>query len=194
MKYFFAIFLFVFSLSSCETLMLALSDEKAATFEVSGDRAYVNGVLGNKAYKAFKKMMKKNPGVKTLVLQQVPGSMNDEANIPMCTELRKRNMNTELEANSVIASGGVDLFIAGVKRTAKPGAKIGVHSWRDGKKDGKEYPADHEGHKIFLDYFKIIKRSPDFYWFTLEAAPAEDIHWMTRKEIDQYKLVTVWGK
>lgn len=30
----------------------------------------------------------------------------------------------------------------------------------------------------------------DFYWFTLEAAPAESIHWMTEEELFQYHITT----
>ena len=30
----------------------------------------------------------------------------------------------------------------------------------------------------------------DFYWFTLEAAPADDIHWMSRDEMETYAVVT----
>ena len=192
MKNFLIFLLFAFATSSCEPLIFAISDEQPATFNVVGHKAYVNGTLGKKASKAFDKILEAHPNIKTLVLQQIPGSLNDEANVPMCIKLHEKGINTELEANSVIASGGVDLFIAGIKRTAKPGVKIGVHSWRDLKKDGSEYPKDHEGHKIFLDYFKKINFPVDFYWFTLEAAPGNDIHWMTREEMDQYGLVTEW--
>ena len=30
----------------------------------------------------------------------------------------------------------------------------------------------------------------DFYWFTLNAADADDIHWMTRTEMKRYKMLT----
>jgi hypothetical protein len=30
----------------------------------------------------------------------------------------------------------------------------------------------------------------DFYWYTLEAASAENIHWMTAQEIAQYDILT----
>ena len=32
------------------------------------------------------------------------------------------------------------------------------------------------------------KEAEDFYYFTLNAAPAESIHWMTDAEIIQYKV------
>jgi beta-lactamase class D len=99
-------------------------------------------------------------------------------------------MNTELMSYSEIASGGVDLFISGNNRTLEEGAKIGVHSWKDGKKDGSEYPRNAEEHEIFLDFFEKIKIDTSFYWFTLRAASANDIHWMTKDEIKDYDLET----
>ena len=30
----------------------------------------------------------------------------------------------------------------------------------------------------------------DFYWFTIYAAPADDIHEMSMEEIEKYKLLT----
>lgn len=186
--------LLVFSILilSCESTMMAIAGEKAATFKVRGEEAYVNGVLGKKAHKAFLEMVETYPKVKTLVLQQVPGSINDDWNVKTCLEVRKRGLNTAVEANSIIESGGVDLFIAGVERYGEEGAQIGVHSWRTLTKDGIEFPSDHKEHDVFYDYFKAIDRDTSFYWFTLRVAPADSMHYMTKEEIDRYDLVTEW--
>jgi len=192
MKKIIVIVLLSFFMASCEPIMLGLSGEKTATFKVIEDKAYVNGVLGKKAHKKFMKTIKKHPNIKTLVLQEVPGSISDEWNVKTCEEVRKRGMNTYLESNSVIQSGGVDLFIAGVERFSERGAKIGVHSWRNLKKDGKEYPPEHKEHDIFVDYFDVIERDTSFYWFTLRVAPADGMHFMTTEEIEKYNIVTKW--
>ena len=186
-------FLLLFStLISCESILTAISDEKPASFLVKGNKAYVNGVLGKKGHQNFLEMVKNHPNVQILVLQHVPGSLNDDWNVKTCLEVHKKGMHTELESNSIIESGGVDLFIAGIKRIGKTGAKIGVHSWRTLTKDGTEFPPDHQEHDVFYDYFKAINRDTSFYWFTLHAAPGNSIHYMTRAEIDQYNLVTEW--
>jgi hypothetical protein len=158
------------------------------TIELKNGEAYINGVLGKPFHKRFEKFTKDNPTVKTIVFETVPGSANDDWNIKTCILLHKNGMNTELKAYSEIASGGVDLFISGHKRTVTEGAKIGVHSWSDGRKDGLEYPKDSEEHKIFLDFFEEIKMDTSFYWYTLRAAPAESIHWMTKEEVELYNL------
>ena len=150
------------TLASCESLMLKVSGEQSASFKVVGDKAYVNGVLGKKAHKNFMNTLEKHPNIKTLVLQEVPGSISDEWNVKTCKEVRTRGINTYLESKSIIQSGGVDLFIAGVKRFAEEGSQIGVHSWSDLRKDGKEYPPEDEEHDIFVDYFKVIERDTSF--------------------------------
>ena len=150
--------------------------------------AEISGVLGKKFHKKFEKFIAENPIVKDLVLVEIPGSMNDEWNVKTCMLLNQKGMNTHLDSNSMIASGGVDLFVSGKHRTIAKGARIGVHSWRDLKKDGSEYPRDSEEHKIFLDFFEKIEIDTAFYWFTLRAAPGKDIHWMTEQEIQQYGL------
>ncbi|MBL4862158.1 MAG: hypothetical protein JKY09_03960 [Crocinitomicaceae bacterium] len=114
--------------------------------------------------------------------------MNDEWNVKTCKLLHENGMNTALLGHSEIASGGVDLFISGNKRTIAQGAKIGVHSWRGLKREGSSYPRTDEEHHIFLDLFKAIEMDTAFYWFTLRAAPAGDIHWMTADEIEYYHL------
>ncbi len=172
--------------------MLSMSGENSAEFNVIGDKAYVNGILGKKAHKSFMKILKEHPNIKTLVLQQVPGSISDEWNVKTCKEVRKRNINTYLESTSIIQSGGVDLFIAGVKRYSENGSKIGVHAWSDLRRGGNTYPPEHEEHDVFVDYFKAIKRDTSFYWFTLKAAPADGMHFMTKQEIEKYNLITDW--
>jgi hypothetical protein len=174
-------------ITSCERTFILLSGEKP-TIELKEDKAYINGVLGKRFYKKFEKFIAENPSVKTCVLEIVPGSANDEWNVKSCLLLYKSGMNTELKSYSEIASGGVDLFMSGNTRTIEEGARIGVHSWSDGKKEGIEYPRDSEQHKIFLDLFDKIDVDTAFYWYTLKAASANDIYWMTNEEIELYNL------
>ena len=98
-------------------------------------------------------------------------------------------------SNGVIASGGVDFFTAGSRRVVEPCAKLGVHSWDEDGPDGgiihgNEVPRDQESHTMFLDFYSEMEIPEDFYWFTLEAAQPQRIHWMSDEEILLYGLVT----
>ena len=168
--------------------MLLISNEKAAEFIVQGDTATVNGVLGRTAHRRFKKMLDENPSLSTLILEYVPGSLNDEYNVQTCELLHLNDINTIAKSYSEISSGGVDLLISGVSRTIETGAQIGVHSWSAGNKEGIDYPVDSDEHKIFLDLFEAIEMDTAFYWYTLRAAPADSMHWMTEEEIEFYNL------
>jgi hypothetical protein len=146
--------------------------------------------LGKTAHKRFKKLLEEYPDVKTLILEDVPGSMNDEYNVQTCELLHFNGISTKAMSYSEVASGGVDLLISGTNRTVEDGAKIGVHSWSSGNTEGIDYPIDSPEHEIFLDLFEAIGIDTAFYWYTLRAAPADSIHWMTESEIDYYHIRT----
>ena len=70
------------------------------------------------------------------------------------------------------------------------GARIGVHSWSDGLREAMDYPRDAPEHEANRAYIEAMLGQDDFYWFTIEAAPADDILWMTADQISQYGLLT----
>lgn len=175
------------TLTSCTSILLKTIGEYP-TIEIEGDQAKINGTLGKQFHKKLEEFVVENPEIKDLVLENIPGSINDEWNVKTCRLVHNNCMNTILKDDSEIASGGVDLFISGNNRIVTEGAKIGVHSWRDSKQDGAEYPRDSDEHKIFLEFFSEIDIDTSFYWYTLDAAEAKSIHWMTKDEIELYKL------
>ncbi|MBL4684156.1 MAG: hypothetical protein JKY37_06180 [Nannocystaceae bacterium] len=133
------------------------------------------------------------PAVDTLLLLDISGSINDEINVETGRLVRDAGWTTRVPANGEIASGGVDLFCGGAVRQVEDGGRLGVHSWSDGEMDGADYPPEHRAHASQLSYFSEMlgkTLGPDFYWFTLEAAPADGIHWMTDAELEQFQLVT----
>ena len=68
---------------------------------------------------------------------------------------------------------------------------IGVHSWADsGAATGDTLDRDAEDHRIYLDYYRALGIDQEFYWFTLQAAPADDMHWMTESEMAKFSVYT----
>ena len=43
---------------------------------------------------------------------------------------------------------------------------------------------DDPEHQLYLDFYEEMGTPAAFYWYTLRAAPPDDIHWMTEAEID----------
>lgn len=156
------------------------------TLDIKGTEVYLNGTLGTKAYMQFKDLLKTHPEVTTVVLQNVPGSINDAVNMHTGRIIREAGLNTKVLADSQISSGGVDLFCAGKERIVTKGARLGIHSWGGNGLSADQVARDHPAHQYQLAYFTMClgkEKGPTFYFRTLEAAPAGDMHWMSDNEI-----------
>lgn len=159
--------------------------------EVEGERAFLSGVIGSDALSQVQDALAGHPEVQVLVLGDMPGSADDEANLQLARWVRAQGYDTELTASSQIASGAVDLFVAGVTRTGHCSAEVGVHSWSDGNGlEATDLPRDHGDHQLYLDYYAEMDVPAEFYWFTIQAAPAADIYVMAAAELNEYAVVT----
>lgn len=76
------------------------------------------------------------------------------------------------------------------KRIVEKGAFIGVHSWGGGPIAAAEVPREDEVQQKYLEFYRAVDIPEDFYWYTLEMAPAADMHRMTKEEITKYKIRT----
>jgi len=56
------------------------------------------------------------------------------------------------------------------------------------------FPKSSDEHRANIKYYEDLGYSAewakDFYFFTIYAAPANNIHWMTEEEISKYKIFT----
>jgi hypothetical protein len=179
------------TLVGCDQIGVAALNQTTTTeFAVRGDKLMMQGDINSKTLAQFEDVIAENPNIKTLVELDVPGSLDDDTMIALAYRVRELGLNTHLTATSEIYSGGVDLFLAGVNRTMESGAKIGVHSWSDGSNEATDYPRDAPEHEQNRLYIERMLGDDAFYWFTIYAAPADDIYVMTDAEIRQYGLLT----
>lgn len=161
--------------------------------EIKGNEVYLNGTLGTRGYAQFRDLIKNHPEVTTIVLQNVPGSINDAVNMHTGRIIREAGLNTKVLADSQISSGGVDLFCAGKERIVTKGARLGIHSWGGEGVSADDFAKDHPAHQYQLAHFTMClgkEKGPSFYFRTLEAAPAGDMHWMSDAEIKQWTVST----
>jgi len=160
---------------------------------VDGKTAILTGETGTLTYVQISDVINSHPNVDTLLLQHVLGSVNDAINMHTGRLIRDAQLTTKVTENSVIASGGVDLFAAGFNRVYIEGAFIGVHSWiSDDGKEASKLDKDDVLHGAQLTYFREMlgeELGPEFYFFTINAAPFDSIHQMTQAELDKYLLV-----
>lgn len=160
------------------------------TFVAQDTRIIATGTIDHTTLDAFEEFLAENPQADTLVLQYIEGSVDDDANVIFSRAVHAEGFDTVVPSDGMVASGGTDLFLAGCKRTLQPGACVGVHSWSGSGIVATELPEVDPEHERYLDYFQDIGVDKKFYWYTLEAAPSDDMHWMTAAEADRFDMTS----
>jgi len=170
-----------------------ITREEMSNFTIEGEKAIMSGVISEDTIRQVKKLIAEYPAVKTIVMKNVEGSVDDVSNLEASRLVRTAGIDTYVPSDGFIASGGTDFFCAGVKRTVEEGAQVGVHSWADDKVNNAALlPKDSEEHKKYIDYYEEMKM-PDpegFYFFTIKAAVASDMYYMTMDELATYGLIS----
>ena len=165
------------------------SDPDRLGFEVEGDRAYGYGFTDGRSETIIRELTRDHPQVETLVFVNMPGTRDVTSNYRLARSIRRAGLDTELLPQSRIASGAVDLFLAGVNRTVACGAQVGVHAWGSSGFDAQD--AVWDNHRSYSrDFLSDMGIDPDFYDFRTAAAGSEAMHWMTDAEIDQWAVAT----
>ena len=169
-----------------------LTLDMMSSFKIDNDKAYMKGIINKDTIRQVKELINNYPEVKTIVMQNVEGSIDDESNLIASRLVREAGLNTYVPADGMIASGGTDFFCAGMKRNVEDGAEVGVHSWGgEDMEKGSSLPKEDEAHKPYIKYYEEMEL-PDpegFYFFTIYAAEPEGMHNMTRDELIKYGLI-----
>ncbi|ABE53849.1 hypothetical protein Sden_0559 [Shewanella denitrificans OS217] len=164
-----------------------------STLTLEGNVATLNGTLGTATYIQMDELIK-TKSFDTLKFGKVSGSINDDINMHTGRLIRAAKLTTLMPTGSFAYSGGVDLFAAGNQRIFQDGGELGVHSWccLAGKDAGQLSKTD-PAHGAQLTYFREMlgaEKGPEFYFFTINAAPAASIHKMKKAEMVKYSLIT----
>ena len=163
-------------------------------FKVIDDNTVeMNGEISSSSLNDFNELIEFYPNINKINLYEVPGSKDDDINLEVSAKVNQANIATHLMNSGLIASGGVDFFLAGTTRTKGDNTMIGVHSWSDGTNEATDFPQGHANHQQYINYYKSIGftqvEAEDFYYFTINAAPANSIHYMTEGEIEQFNIL-----
>ncbi|WP_343561662.1 hypothetical protein [Kiloniella sp. b19] len=168
----------------------------SAEFTADGDSLIFTGEIDGNTLGSLKRALRDNPGVTQIHLLEVPGSVDDEASLTALADfIRRRDLITVVPSDGLVASGGTDMALMGTTRIIEDGACIGVHSWAVptllGYESGADVPDSSPDHDLYLDFYESVDIPEDFYWFTLEAAGPEEIHWMSPEEINFFGLSVI---
>lgn len=156
-------------------------------------RAALVGETDEASPAQFAALLNTFPQIATLELVEVPGTQDDRANLKLGRMIRARGIATHVPDGGSVRSGGVELFLAGVRHTAAPGAEFAVHSWAD--EDGREardYPADAPENLAYLAYYREMGMAPAqasaFYAMT-NSVPFDQARWLTAADIGRWMAV-----
>ena len=163
-------------------------------FKVIDDNTVeMNGEIGSSTFNDFNELIELYPNVNRINMKEVPGSFDDQINLQVSTKVHQQNIATHLSDDGLIASGGVDFFLAGTTRTKGNNTMIGVHSWSDGTNEATDFPQGHANHQPYIDYYTSVgftqTEAEAFYYFTINSASAASIHYMTEAEIEEFKIL-----
>lgn len=157
---------------------------------IDGVTVRMAGDVDGSTPRAFAAMLAAYPTLKRLEMVDCPGSLDEEANLILARAIRRAGMATIVPAGGSVRSGAVELFLAGVTRSAAPDAEFGVHSWRDENGyEARDYPADDPVHAEYLGYYREMGLDADkaraFYAMT-NSTSFDDVRYLTRDDMARF--------
>jgi len=157
-----------------------LDETRAALVDVTGERTPAE----------FTAMLRDHPAIGVIEMFDCPGTEDDRANLRLGRMIHARGIATHVPEGGSVRSGAVELFLAGARRSAEPGAEFAVHAWMD--QDGLEpgdYAADAPENRAYLDYYRAMGMSAGeaaaFYAMT-NSVPNADARWLSAGELRQW--------
>ncbi len=154
---------------------------------VAPDRVQLNGSVESDTPAQFSAMLRAYPTIRQIDMIDCPGTDDDEANLALARMVRKAGIATFVPASGSVRSGGVELFLAGAKRSAAPDAEFAVHSWLD--EDGLEaddYSESDPVNQEYVDYYREMGMSAEkakaFYALT-NSVPHDDALFLKSRDI-----------
>ena len=157
---------------------------------VAPDRAELIGSIESETPAQFRALLRAFPGLAQIDMIECPGTGDDEANLALARMVRSAGISTYVPDGGSVRSGGVELFLAGAKRSAAPTAEFAVHSWRD--EDGYEasdFAANDPVHQEYIRFYRDMGLSEaearSFYAMT-NTAPHDDALYLNSRDLGRY--------
>ena len=172
-----------------EALQTPFTGDERFTLRVEDTVAYAYGGTDTDSYADVLEQLDENPQVDTIVLRHVPGTTDLRVNSRIAELIRARGIDTRLDSTSYIASGGVDLFLAGEERSMECGARIGVHSWANTEGEEPRTLGFDPIEGRMEAFHARLGVDPDFYSFARDAAPHSSLYFLSRDDIATYDLL-----
>jgi hypothetical protein len=157
---------------------------------VTTDRAELIGSIESETPAQFRALLRAFPALAQIDMVECPGTGDDSANLALARMVRKAGIATYVPDGGSVRSGGVELFLAGAKRSAAPTAEFAVHSWMD--EDGLEadnFAANDPVHAEYLSFYREMgmgdAEARAFYAMT-NSTPHDNALYLNSRDIGRY--------
>lgn len=142
---------------------------------------------------AFRAMLHDFPGIAVIEMVECPGTEDDRANLRLGRMIRQAGIATYVPTGGSVRSGAVELFLAGARRIAEPGAEFAVHAWMD--EDGLEatdYASSAPENRKYLDYYREMGMTAEqalaFYAMT-NSVPHAEARWFDAAQMANWVML-----
>ena len=157
---------------------------------LDASRAALVDVTDGRSYAAFDAMLRDHPGIAMLEMIDCPGTEDDLANLRIGRLIRERGIATHVPAGGSVRSGAVELFLAGARRIADPGAEFAVHAWMDLEgRQATDYALSAPENARYLAYYRQMgmtsQEATAFYAMT-NSVPFEEARWLDAAEMARW--------
>lgn len=157
---------------------------------IDGTRAALVDVTDGRSPAAFAAMLAAFPQITELQMIECPGTLDDSANLRLGRMIRAKGVATHVPSGGSVRSGAVELFLAGSRRIAEPGAEFAVHAWEDenGRQPG-DFAKNAAVNLAYIAYYRDMGMSAvearAFYDMT-NAVPNRDARWLNASQMGQW--------
>ena len=164
-------------------------------YELQADNSVtLTGSINANSETDLKDLLSDHTDVSKLVILSCTATQLAEETINTATLIRDNNLHTHLDENATISRGGLDIFLAGTKRTKDEGAQIGVGAWRDASGNiATDFEFGDSVHTPYLNFYVDMginySLASDFYYFSIQAAGPDEVFILTDELIENYKLL-----
>lgn len=157
---------------------------------IDGHTARMAGDVDGATPRQFATMLAAYPALRRLEMIDCPGSLDEAANLTLARAIRRAGMETVVPSGGSVRSGAVELWLAGVRRSAAADAEFGVHSWADEYgREARDYPASDPVHAEYLSYYREMgmddAHARAFYAMTNET-PFDEVRYLTRDDMARF--------
>jgi hypothetical protein len=138
-------------------------------------RAALVDATNERSPEQFIAMLHAYPEIRTIEMVECPGTDDDRANLRLGLMIHARGLTTHVPNGGSVRSGAVELFLAGARHLAEPGAEFAVH--------------DAPENRSYIDYYREVGMSEAearaFYAMT-NSVPNHDAKWLTSADLARW--------